>query len=764
VFNAYVSHRTIWALVSLVPFAAPSYGSDALDSSEGEASKLEQVVVTATKRTEDIQDVPASIQAISADTLTDAHVDSLIELSRLVPGFSIPAADSPFNSIQLRGIGTISNGYNVEPSVATVVDGVAMARSGSTTFIDYNDVSRIEVLRGPQGTLFGKNASVGVLNIVTKDPTNTFEGELGASDGTYNDIKVNGILSGPLLDDELMGRISLYSNSRNGYIYDIADGRNLNDDHQQGGRVKLLFTPMDGTRLLASADYEHQAASGLDASPVRALTPSTLPIVLGADPASFPGYPPGFVSTTNTRVDAGAPSLTRTISKGISLQWDQELGMYTLTSITAYRSWSAPGNGALAENSIPVLFVVDNPYTVDQNQISEELRIASPRNQLVEYVGGLFFFKDDISNHEYFLLDFAGLGLAPATSDIDYSSRELSKNYAVFGESTTHLTRDLSLIAGARVTRQTADFHLVGHYLFDAPLGADSSDQVNNVSWRAGARWTIAPDNMVYLTASRGFKGPGFNGNSSILGQAELVKPEVSTNYEIGWKAQFLDQRVRADFAVFRQTLDNFQVQGYVQAPPQAGQPATYVQYLTNAPQLRSQGVEIEIKATPMRNLLVGFDGAYNDAKYTDFPNSPCYTGQTALQGCMTVGGAQIQNLSGKPTPKNPTRSFDVNGNYIIGLPSFPFDAFVRSDFSWRSKVIWDATENPLLNEGAYGLLGASIGIEGRNGRYSVTAYGKNLTDRFHTANISLTPQNTIVQYVPPDYQRIWGVSFIYRF
>jgi iron complex outermembrane receptor protein len=514
---------------------------------------------------------------------------------------------------------------------------------------------------------------------------------------------------------------------------------------------------------MLSADYA-DLHSSCCAYPVTMISPGSNLAEKGLLPG-FPGFPPGFLSDTNSQVDIlGDDALTNNKSRGVSLRWDQALGDFTLTSITAYRTWNALQNQVASENTTPISVAHFFFSGINQHQTSEELRIASPKNGPIDYVAGLYFYKDGISDHENWLIDFAPLtGTPPGsfTQPVNYTSVTDTLNYAAFGEANFHVSDSVTLIAGARETHERVDFDLAGVYLplVHGPIGAADSDAVNNLSWRLGERWEINKQNMTYATVSRGFKGPAFNGNSTILGNAQKVNPEVATSYELGWKSELLDQRLRTNLAVFLTNLDQFQVSGYVLPPGST----VAQQFLINAGQLRSEGVEFELEAVPVKDLSINLNAAYIDARYTDFPNAPCwsYPTQTPADGCVIIDGQRQQNLDGKQTADTPRFSFNINGNYDVILPSLPFNAFVRADFAWKGKVQWDPTDSPSGIEGAYGLLGGGLGIASKDGRFTLTGYGRNLTNRFYTDGIRADATQQI--RLLPDYRRTWGIRFDYR-
>lgn len=738
------SVAAIMGFIFVLGVSVTDDSSAAAGRSDDNADKLEEIIVTAKKRQENLQQVPQAIEVVSGDALLNDNVNSIAELSLEVPGLELSNEHRLYATLSIRGLGTPTDGFAIQPSVGMVVDGVVMGRNGSS-MPNFNDVDRVEVLSGPQGTLFGKNASAGVINVTTKDPTQDLEANVGASYGSYKEVQTFGAISGPLIDGKLSARISFVTDNYDGFIRNIYDGSELNGSHQQGFRGKLLFTPVDGTRLMLIADYNNIDADCC-VMPIRAITPASNL----AEKGLYPGftYPPGFVGTTNDEIDGKGPLGLINRSKGLSINWDQQMGDFTLTSISAYRTWDAVNNGTLGFNTTPITSLLLKIDVVEQHQLSEELRVTSPKGQFVDYVAGLFFYKDSLTNQENFVADFApDIGTPPGAviSSIDYFNTTGDTNYAAFGEANFHVTNDVTLIAGVRESHEQVDFNQTGHYLFEAPLGAVDSSTVTNTSWRGGARWQINPNFMVYATVSRGYKGPAFNGNSTILGSAQNVNPEQATSYEIGWKSELFDDRLRFNADFFYTNLDNFQVQGYVNYQGMA------VQFLTNAPQMRTQGVEMQLEARPVKNLSVNLNAAYIDARYTDFPNAPCYSGE----GCVT------QSLDGVATPSTPKYSFGLFGDYDIVLPG-PLDAFVRADYSYKSKIQWDPTNSPWGVVPGYGLLGASVGLRSKDGRVAVTAFGKNLTNQFNVSGIDFIA--TPVNLLELDYRRLWGVRFEYRF
>jgi iron complex outermembrane receptor protein len=728
--------------------------SEPVTQNELESLQLEEIVVTATKRSENLQDVPASIAVISGELLEKNHIDSVLELQRSVPGMTVTGGGAYASTVTIRGIGTLTNGFTVQPSVGFVIDGVTLGQANAGLF-DYSDVARIEVLRGPQGTLFGKNTSAGALNIVTHNPTPQFSAKFGTSYGTNNEVRADGAISGPLGTDALLGRLAFFYNDYDGYIHDRFDGRDLNGKKQWGLRSKFLLTPRDSTRLTFIADYVDESSTCC-VSPVRFLGPGSNLAELGLHPG-FAGFPAGFVSEDNDEIYGVGPQSHAATARGASIQWDESLGDFALTSISAYREWAYDLEQTLNANTTPIPLGHRGINTSDQYQVSQELRIASPRYRRFDYVAGVYGYYDSHKDFNNFIIDLAPiLGIPPnlATTEPKWNVRTSTLNYAAFGETNIHLNDRLTMVLGARQTHETVDFNLAGVYAFGAPMGADESVTVSNFSWRAGGRWELAPGQMAYATLSRGFKGPAYNGNSTVLGNGQQVDPEIATSYELGLKSVLLNHRIRTNLAVFLTNLEQFQAQGAIRVAgfqlPQ--------QFLLNAGNLRSKGVELELEAVPVEGLSLNLNAAYIDASFTRFDLAPCYTGQSVAQGCVDT----VQNLTGTVAPNTPKLSFNTNASYDFILTSLPFNFFVRADYAWRDEVQWNVFQDPLTVEPSYGQLGGSFGIEGKDDKYSLTLYGRNLTDEFHTAGIN--DSSVIGHWLLPDYRRTVGIRLDYRF
>ena len=723
--------------------AAPNTAED--------AERLSEIVVSARKREERLQDVPASVAAASGAMLADQNITSVTKLDAIAPGLTFATNPSRFGSgpaIAIRGITTQTQSNGVQDSVGIVVDGVVIARAKAGAFPDLSDVERVEVMRGPQGTLFGKNASAGLISVVTKDPTSEFVSDLSVGYSTYDDAAVRGSISGPIVDEQLLGRFSAFNKSRDGYVKNIFDGRKFEDDSQKGVRGKLLYKPSEDDRVKLSADFIDEKNDGGAAVPrqFRASTPAYVVANLSS-----------IIGLENDEINAQSFGRNRHRTGGAALEWEHALGEFTFTSVSAYRKF----NQDFATGTYSWLTPLDSGAATGYThlkQYSQELRIESPTKGLFDYVAGLYFMNDVVKTR---ITNQAVPVIATGTTfGRDYISDVDTDNYAAFGEVSANLNDHFKLTAGARQTHEKVDLSIVGLPALGQtrtghPVGTTTdSMSANNFSWRLGAQWNFDADRMLYTSYSTGYKGPGFNVNTSVLGDAQPLRPEIAKNYEVGLRSQFLDRRVTANLTVFHTQLDDFQTQGGFNVP---GQPLARV-ILLNAGSLRSQGVEGEFHVFPVEGSEIGLNLSYIDAEFTDFTNAPCNSAQTRGVGRCTAAGTQ--NLNGFPLPNTPKWSFSTFLKQEFSVSVSGWRGFGAVDYSWRDEVQWNTVQDPMGIEGSYGLLGASFGL--RNERATVKLYGKNLTNEFHTAGIVVG--DPVTHLLPPDYQRIFGVEATFNF
>jgi iron complex outermembrane receptor protein len=709
------------------------------------AQQLEEVIVTAQKRSESLQDVAISIAVVSGAELAALNKTQIADLSRLVPGFTFAESTSDAGrNILIRGIGTNSFSRSVDLSVGTVVDSVASG-SLSGSVLDFSDVQRVEVLRGPQGMLFGKNSSAGLLNITTYNPTPDLATGFRASYGSKNLVNLYVYVSGPIIEDSLLGRLSMYSNTSDGTLdNEYPGGDDFNDRDEWGGRGKLRWLVTDD--LDAQLNYTHiERHHTCCVAALRQVTPGSVIDREG-----------GPVGPKNDKVLDNDTSKGDTKVDIYSAEVNYSLGDFLLTSITAYTNENVYGAARADDYTRTALPYNDSFEKYDQ--YTQELRVTSPTEGTITYVAGLYYYYKKIDRNFIRYIDLYGIDLAPVGAlSVLNDTKTDNESFAGFAQATWHVTDRSRISLGGRY-----NFDQLGHKQTVAPIPGTapeappgSIDQKTNDeagSWRLIGEYDIAEDAMVYASYAKGYKGPGSNSLPSGPTSGDVfVDPEIPSSYEVGIKSQWLDNRLRVNAAAYYSTFKDFQASAQVAGafPP--------LFFLTNAGELETKGVELEVNAQVTDNFAMQGSLAYTDAIFSDWPDAPCYAGQTEAQGC--VDGEQ--DLSGASMPNSPKWAAYLAGTYSIPVPSMPFDGFASLNVFWRDEVQFDTANNPLFVGDAYETFDLYTGIAARDGGYRVQFYVQNLFDQFYPATIGGqevvgAEAAHILEY---GYKRRFGVS-----
>lgn len=735
---------------------------------------VQEVVVTAQKRTERLQDVPVSVAVVSAARLEQVHVSNLQDLPLLSPSLSFNDSNSSRGQgLSIRGVGTLSFSDGVEPSVSTVVDGVVLGRQAMSTF-DLIDVDHVEVLRGPQGTLFGKNSSAGVISIVTQAPSQHFGGAWSASYGELGETKLQGTVTGPIVADKLAARITAYYDTNDGYIHDVTTGADLNDRKQYGVRAKLLWTPTSSTDVTAIVDYAKNTG-GCCAPTIRSVTANNT--YFGHPYSYYVGVTPG---VDNEQTSAGTNSVSNQSGSGASVQVDQRLHDFTLTSISAYRQYHVYDN---IDSDLTSLNLLDlNNANQKQDQFSQEFRLTSPTGKRLEYVAGLYYFYQGLKTQTQ---SAGGLGAVPAPLFLGSQvNRNIHlDNTAAFGQATFHVTDKLSLIGGLRYTVEDQHAYFIRSVMPGAvaatpisvagpPLVAQGlGSYEKKLSDHFAIQYEITPDIMAYASYSRGYKGAALNllnflSATQVSSGAYLVPPEIPTDYEAGVRTSFFQHRLQVNATVFDETFKGFQATAY--------DSVSNSNTLVSAGELRSRGAELEALATPMRGLNLSANIAYTDASFTNFPNGPCYPGQLLVANtrCHAVGATFVQDLKGQQLNNAPKWAFTLGGSYTRPLNWHALEGFVDANYSWRSKVNFSLSQDPNTVQDAYGVLSLNVGVQTPGQRLRLAVFARNLTDEHYASFIyassfqagSASVPAGYSQFFPEAARRIVGVSLSGKF
>lgn len=729
------------------PLATENAQADVSDD-----NRIGEIIVTATRRAQPLQRIPVAASVIGGENWERTSNFSLENVAQSVPSVTFESTTSARNNtVRIRGVGSSTSSSGVEPSTSTVLDGVVLIRSGQAAAANLIDISRIEVLRGPQGTLFGKNASVGVVNIVTMDPTRDFSGRVDGLLTEDGERQIRGSVSAPI-SDTLSARLSAFYRKYDGNVRNVFDGDKQNAAENFGVRGKLLWRPTEDLSIRLSADYG-QNDSNCCARPLRNLNLTNpravvegrflLPVVAG--PRN---------RLVNTDVEPNDSYKSDTFAAEVNY----ELGGYTLTSITAHQDFKI---NQQIDDDLTSIGPVAGGQTFKQritsvedvNGDTQEFRLTSPTGGPFDFVAGLYFLDAKIRQVSS---NFRRRLAVPNNQVSTYDTTTNFRNYAAFGQLNYHLTEELTVLLGGRYTIDRVRNRYVR---IDDPVAPfrsgstsyDLTSKEKDFSVKTGIQYQVTPRVFTYATFAEGYKGPGFNVASNGLAPNARLKPETSKNYELGAKTRLLDNRLAFNIALFQSNFEDFVVN--------AIDPATNSVQLVNAASLRTRGAEIDFDLRVGRNLSVYGGVAYVKAT-VDIENTPCYDFQTLDQGCFNLTPTtRVQNIEDGDLPLSPDWKFNVGANYAIPLPDMPFDINLRGNVVYTGRQQFSLNQDPTRIFGAYALVDAAVAFTSKDDRFTFEVFGRNLTDKFYVTGIATVTELTgaSLQFIPRDSSRYFG-------
>jgi len=714
---------------------APDQGDAAIGAVQA-GNEVPSVTVSATRRNASLQSVPLAITVIDGERLEQANRNSIESIVQEIPSATFrQQGGNKDSTIFVRGIGTISTSPGVEPTVSTVIDGVVLARPGQAT-LDLLDIDRVEVLRGPQGTLFGKNASSGVLNVVSRKPGQQLAGFV---DGGYyegNERRLRAGVSGALLPNVIAASLNALYADYDGNVNNVhAGGGKVNGYERRGLRARVDITPREDLDIVLIADYLRGTGSPSFTayqSTSAAFSQAIAPVVARPD---------------NRSVNVDRPSDIGDTNRGVSAQVDWRVNGYTFTSISAARDWdnaqytstSAIGNSAETSRITAAYPATRDIGTVAFSQLSQELRVASPKDGFVDYVAGAFYLhgKDREVYQRIVTTNTVNSGRA------DYGVK--NDSYAVFGEATLNFTPGLRGILGARWNRDELSYdHARTSTQATAFAGvqpavqSDGSVARDGYSGRVGLQYDLAPGINTYATYSRGYKGPAYNVFFNMLARDTLaLTPETSDAFELGLKSSWLQRRLTVNVAAFHTAYKDYQANFYDTV---AG---AVVTRLINAGEVSTRGLELDVTARPTQQLSLNAALAYTDAQIDQF-------------NCPAAAAASC-NLNGKTLPFSPKWKSFVRASYGIPLDhGLLLD--LSADYSYQSRTQYDLFQSPDAIQGAYGLLNAGVTLSSTDGGWRVALVAKNLANKSYATNL-VASTGYVTRGVPRDDSRYVGVT-----
>jgi iron complex outermembrane receptor protein len=786
---AWLAGACLAALISSAAWAqpVPDEAETPAEAEPGEGD--DDIVVTARRREERAQDVPIALTAVSGETIERTGSTNLLQIADLTPSLVIRNNNARNTFVNIRGLGSnAAQNDGLEVGVGFYVDDVFYGRIGASQF-DLIDLERVEVLRGPQGTLFGKNTTAGAINIATRVPEFDFgfQGEATLGENGYHQVR--GSLTGPLADGLAAFRITASDTHRNGSLVNRFDGRRINDYDNFNVRGQLLLTPAPSFTIRLIADWSKQTAYSRISSLAGVFTRYANGAVLTNnhfDRAIRGGYAYRYdINDPFARiVDVNGPVQADMEGYGVSAKADWDLGGATLSAITAWRGWDW-----LPENDVddtPLRVMLRSGTDNHQRQFSQELRLASNGERALDYVVGLYYFwqvVDGLGHYQpgpdYAVWNNHNAPRALANYAYDgflsYSViRPVTKSYAAFGQASWHLTETLSLTGGLRFTHEKKTG------LFDQYTAAGNDLSVLSPADRATAQalrdaiypevryttglkddaltgqitlsWKAAPDLLTYATYSRGSKSGGLSLGNLPAGISPIVDSESVDSWELGLKSQFLDRKATFNAAAYWIEVKNYQAA----ISEQIGTTSSFVRYISNIPGVRSRGVEADLTVAPSRWVRFAASASYNDAVYKDYTNA-----QVAPENRNLT---QVQDLSGLQLANAPKFIYHFSADLAqpVALLSSEDEIYTRIDWTHRSSNDTSSSNSIYTRIDPYGIANARIGFRLDDQRFDLSLWVTNLFDKQYWLALGASNQGLISGSIGDP--RTFGGTFRARF
>ena len=738
---------TLGGATSPDAFAA---SDDAAGASATDA--LQEVVVTAQKREQNVQSVPLSVQVIGEAQLAAAGVENFEDFNRVAPSMLVRTDVTPINAtVAIRGIGTNAFGIGVEPSVAVVVDDVPLAFQ-ARAFGNMTDISRVEILAGPQSTLYGKSSTAGLVNIVTPDPTRELSGRLELTGTTDSERDVSAFLSGPITDN-LAGRLSVISSDFPGTVKNLYTGWKSDGDKSLTGHGKLVWDPTDALKVVTNLNYSDGTTTN-DYVWINLPANANLRGNKAYPPSVYlNGVAPGF-NNTNIYNNYGIGTRYGDFDQSVKVAWD--LGGPTLMSISSHSDYFLDDHQDTDYTSIAALDNRQQGY-FHNAQWTEELRLVSPGNQRFRYTTGLFY--ADVTYARTFTR-------GPYFSLAGWHATEGSRQEAAYGQFEYDILDGLTLIAGLRVGQERIDY-TYSNLLLTPPAPLSGNHNNSYVTYKVGPQYQLTDHIMLFALRATGHKGETYNlvtGFNAAIAAGGPVKPETSSDYEIGAKMQFFDQRLTVNPTIFTTNYNNYQAQGIQQLVDGT---TNYV--LENVGVVRTRGIEDTNTYRVTRDLTFGLSGTYLDASILDYPKGQCYPLQTVAEGCVGTGATAYQNMAGKGLFDAPKWKFTADTTWEKDLGFIPWTGVFQASYTYTSTVNYTLTQDPEAIQKGYGILNLSAGMRDAHDHFKVTFFVDNVLNKHYhpdISNLSSTFGGTeaIGALVPRDFSTYGGVRVSAQF
>jgi iron complex outermembrane receptor protein len=679
----------------------PAQGATAV-AQEDDSSRIAEVVVTAEKRSANSQQVPISISSITASDLEQSGVASTLDLGMKVPSLTL---ESSFNGIQphIRGIGTTGVSGGNESSVATYIDDVYIAVM-SGAMLSLNNIQQVDVLKGPQGTLFGRNATGGVINVRTKDPSQDFHLDAAASYGNYDTSSGNLYVTGGLTPTIAADLAAYGSNQDRGFGTNQVTGDQVNKTKEYALRTKWLFTPTDNLSIRLSGDISYTDDDGLSSYSV--------------EPGSYINRPGGTPYTVNPRnpfdiYNAYDPVYVFRQS-GTSAKIAYDSSFASLVSITGYRT-SHKDN---AWGVVPIPDPVEHAGWIEKGkEFSQELQLASLPSSPITWVAGLYYLHSSVGYQPFYI---TGPIIAPLVG-LNWRDFENTDAKAAYAQTTLPVAADTHLTLGARYSIERKAVQGDESAIFGAPLTELNSDVLTDAhtlfrspTWRVALDHQFTQTLLGYVSYNRGFKSGVYDTIPPGGPAAKPVNPETIDAYELGFKTELFDRHLRFNAAAFLYNYKDIQVNIF----------SSTSTVLENGARARIEGFDFDLTAKPIEHLSLTLSGAYLHDRFLEFPAGSVTTLVPQIDGGGRIGSSG--DLAGNRLPYTPDETLNAGVTYTIPLGTGELS--INGTYSYNSGWFFGA-DNTDLRQGAYSLVNGQLSWRPNESGLEVTLWGKNLSN-----------------------------------
>jgi iron complex outermembrane receptor protein len=764
---AVLSLAAAFVIVAAPAIAQNSAAPESAPPKSGDENALTEIVITASRgRNENVQTTPIAVTALSAQTLEQERITDITNISSLAPNLQINRTESQGDvaTFYLRGFGAQTNDPAVDPHVAVFIDGIYQPALFGT-MIDLFDIEQVEVLAGPQGTLLGKNAPVGAIAITTAKPTGQFGGEVEADYGSYDHVGARFKLNVPLIKDVLAAKISFVEKHGGDWVYDTyTNSRDFAGEDARVARLALAFTPSEQFTWNLTTTYLNAATpqpgnrsiafeppvagnSYTVNQPGNPIAPGVLPTNTYTICLYYPHFvcPPTRYGTT-AQSDT-APNKENVLEAASSMVY--RLTPITLTSVTGFYDNRTVNNAGVSGTQFDTVNAYADPYSGVQT--SEEFRVSSNKGGgwdlggFLDWVVGGYY-----QNYHYTAANNLGIGVGlfggdptgDAVND-QQSQHGQSHSWAGFSHLIFNLTDQWTGTFGVRYSSDYKEHDYVPPGTtarsFDVPVTFD------NTSIEIGTAYQFDSDHMAYVRFAQGYQAGGFTGFPSIPGGGSSYKPETNNSYEIGFKSDWLNKRLRANIDFFLNQISQLQVES-AEPNPVVG----FIQVTDNAGSATVQGIEAQITAVPVDALTLRFNVGYLDPTYNQYHGTVC-----SPTGVVT-------DCSGIPFEYSPRWTIDLGSRYVVRLPGVPGSLAMTADWNYRTDQYVNSPPIPGAFQDGYGLVSAGLMWLDPSEKYSLEFYGTNLLNREYKE--SVTDSGGLDFSVDDGRPREWGIRVRAKF